>query len=119
MKTFCVIFTILFLFGCAEYKTHHKHQLTDRAEAEARRQGNSGPLYDHYVACLDNYWVQALDAGNKDNIYEAGLAECAYELNRLCDYYAVQTCYQDAKMANRLLFSIMLEDYHIQHHSAK
>lgn len=112
IKVVTALVTLSLLAGCAEYQLRHRQQLADKAREQAVREGNSGPLYNHYVSCLDTFWRHALDEGSEENIYESGLADCAYELQLLCNYYAVSSCYQDAKLANRLLFSLMLEDYY-------
>lgn len=117
MKNIILVFIALCAVGCTTLTADYKQQLADKADAEARRTGNSGPLYDLYVDCVNDYWRSALDQGGQSNIYEAGLAGCAYELNLLCNFYAKASCYQDAKLANRLLFSLMLEDYHQAHSS--
>lgn len=118
MKRLSVFIVLLLIFGCAELQTQNQQQLADRALAETRKAGNSGPLYDHYVSCLNTFWRHALDQGGESNIYEAGLADCSYALGLLCNYYAVSTCFKDAKLANRILFSLMLEDYHADKYKA-
>lgn len=115
MKNIVLVLLSLCAVGCATLQSDYKHQRADKADIEARRIGNSGPLYDLYVDCVNDFWRTALNEGGESNIYEAGLADCAYELNLLCNFYAKASCYQDAKLANRLLFSLMLEDYHQAH----
>lgn len=112
MKNLTTLTLAIVLAGCAGTETQKQHQLADRALDEAYRVGNSGPLYDHYTACLDNHWRKSIDLHTDTmDAFDAGMNACAYEQELLCDYYGVSTCYQDARMSNRYLFREILRSY--------
>lgn len=80
--------------------------IADQARLEADRIGNSGPIYDLYISCLEGSWSNLLASGTEEHkAYQAGIDQCAYELDLLCGFYGSQSCYADAELSNRLLFS--------------
>lgn len=100
------------LVGCAAMQERDQQRMADDARAEAERLGNSGPLYEHYESCLNQSWEAALDSGaDALGAYSIGVESCRYELSLLCDFYGVNTCYQDAEASNRLLFRLLREQY--------
>lgn len=112
MKTQVLAIVTLLLTGCSGIGDQYQSWQTEQALAEAERTGNSGPLYDHYVDCVDNRWRQALESGIGEELaYEQGLRQCSHELTLLCNFYGVVTCFYDAKASNRVLFSLLLDDY--------
>jgi hypothetical protein len=112
MKTFTVLVIALVLGGCSSMQARNEQQETEKAIAAAKAAGNSGPLYEHYETCLNRNWQHELDAGKDPAIaYDAGIGQCTVQLSALCDFYGVPSCYKDAKLVNKILYSLMLEDY--------
>ncbi len=114
MKLLSLLSILIFLAGCSSMQAHnnYKQQRIQIALKEAKRMGNSQPLYDLYEDCLNLGWLDALDSGNDDlDAYQAGLDQCASELSSLCDYYGVNTCKQDADISHRVLFSMLMKSY--------
>ena len=98
--------------SCAQIQAENKQHQAEQARDEAIRAGNSGPLYNHYMDCLESYWREALDAGKPTaSAFQAGVNACSYELNLLCDYYQVNTCYEDARMSNQFFYADWLDSY--------
>lgn len=112
MRIIICAFSIFLLSSCTAIQSQNKQQLADQAKAEALQVGHSGPLYDHYEACLNQNWQAALEA-NADAVsaYATGQQQCTYELTLLCDYYQVESCYADAEASNLLLFLLLRERY--------
>lgn len=116
MKTQVLAVLSLCVAGCSGIDNRYQTHQTDQVRVEAERLGNSGPLYDHYVSCVEDHWRRALDDGSEDeSAYQTGLQQCTYQLSVLCDFYGVVTCLHDAKKSNRVLFSLLLEDYRLEH----
>ncbi len=111
-STLLLVSLIFGFSGCAAIQENYKHRQADKAKADAVRIGNSGPLYDHYEGCLNKYWTEAFDSGlGANQAYDIGVDHCSYELDLLCDYYGVSTCYQDARASNKVLFLLMRLNY--------
>lgn len=109
--SFIILFSFL-ISACAQNQVMDKKQLGLHAKAEAERIGNSEPLYNHYEACLVNYWKTTLDSGENESFsYDTGVDNCLYELNLLCDYYGNASCFEDARSASRIMFSLMISGY--------
>lgn len=115
MKPFSVILLCALLAACADTPIVSKQSRIAAAQAEAELQGNSGPLYDLYVACLNQTWQQQLEISGTESVavFDAGVMACGDEITALCEYYANSDCYQDAMLSNRSLYSLMLYDYRI------
>lgn len=106
MKTFYLSVLTATLVACAGVNAPDQKAIADQARAEADRIGNSGPIYDLYISCLEGSWNKLLGLGTEEHqAYQSGINECAYELTLLCDYYGNESCYADAELSNRLLFS--------------
>lgn len=121
MKVISIALLTILLAACADVPVVTKQSRIADAKSQAEQLGHSGPLYDLYVDCLNQHWLTSIKKTGEDTdeVYDAGVMACGYELTALCQYYGNSSCYEDAKMSNRSLYSLMLFDYHMEQSISK